>query len=423
MGILIKGTFLVQSSGKLEKKDVYLKEDKIESIANTLHAYENDKIIDGSNKLLVPGLANCHTHLSMTLLRGIADDIPLKQWLENEIWPVEEKLKPEDVYWGAMLGIAEMIKGGTTVFADMYFPEDEVARAVAETGIRACLAPGLIYHNPENGEKKLKENINFIKKWEGWKNLITTAFGPHALYTCPPEYIREIVKEAGKLNVLVHFHFLEAAWERDYCLKNYGLNPLDFFKQAHLFDTHTLIAHGVHLTLEESCELSPYKIFLAHNPTSNLKLSSGIAPISGFLKNGLKLVLGTDGTASNNDLDMWEEGRLMSFIQKGVSGDPTVLNAKQSYKIMTENGYYALKLKGGKIEEGYLADLILIDLNAPHLTPIYNGFSHLVYVVHPEDVKTTIVGGKILMHDRELLTIDEEKVLGKVRDIARRLKQ
>ncbi len=422
MGLLVKGCYLISSEQRLELKDVYIRKDRIEAIGLDLKGDLQDEVIYARNQLLTSGLVNSHTHVSMSLLRGIADDMPLKEWLEQEIWPRENKFKAEDIYWGALLGIVEMIKGGITTFVDMYFYEEEVARAALESGIRACLSPGMIYRDSTQGEKALKDSIHFIKSWDGRGDRIIPAFGPHAIYTCPPSYLKEVSEEAKRLKVPVHLHFLEASWERNFAFDNYKLKPVELLRETGLLDTKLLLAHGVHLTLDEARELSSHQSYVIHNPTSNLKLASGIAPVNGFLKEGLKVILGTDGPASNNDLDMWEEGRLMSFLQKGISKDPTTMDAHTTFSIMTKKGYEALGLKGGNVEEGYLADLILIGLGTPRLTPIYNGYSHLVYNVHPEDVRSTIVGGKVIMKDREILTVNEEEIMVKVNNIARRIR-
>lgn len=422
MGLLIKGAYFINPDNSIESGDVYIQDSIIQSIGYNLPVDSQDEVIYANNQLLTSGLVNCHTHVSMSLLRGIADDIPLKEWLEQEIWPREDKLTPEDIYWGAMLGIAEMIRGGTTAFIDMYFHEDEVAQAVLDSGIRACLSPGIIYKTVEQGEKALEESIRFTKNWNGKDNRVQTAFGPHALYTCPPEFLKRVAEEAKKLLSPIHFHFLETAWEREYSLKEYHLSPLELLRETGMLDLKLFLAHGVHINLEEAKELSKFPSFVLHNPTSNLKLSSGIAPVNDFLQAGLKVVLGTDGPASNNDLDMWEEGRLMSFVQKAVTGNPLALDASTTFNIMTQKGYEALGLKGGKVEVGYLADLIMIDLNSPRLTPLFNGYSQLVYNVHPDDVKSTIIGGKVVMKDRQLLTIKEEEIMNKAKKIARRIK-
>jgi 5-methylthioadenosine/S-adenosylhomocysteine deaminase len=269
-----------------------------------------DRIIEGKNKLVMPGLINTHTHAAMTLFRGYADDMPLMDWLEQKIWPAEARLNMDDIYWGTMLAICEMIRGGTTCFADMYFHMGEVARACLESGIRASLAQGLIgIDGLQEGEKRLEASKELVAQWHGAGGLITIMLGPHAPYTCPPQYLEKVLAVAGALKVPMHIHLAETRGEVQDCLDSWGKRPIALMESIGLFTQPVLAAHCVHLSEDEIEILARRQVSIAHNPGSNLKLGSGIAPLVDLLEQGALVSLGTDGAASNNNLDMIEEMR------------------------------------------------------------------------------------------------------------------
>ena len=388
---------------------------------------EIDRIIEGKNKLVMPGFVNTHTHAAMALFRGYADDMPLMDWLEHKIWPAEARLNKEDIYWGTMLAICEMIRGGTTCFADMYFHMGEVARACLESGIRGSLAQGLIgLDGAQEGEKRLQVSRDLVSDWHGaGEGLISIMLGPHAPYTCPPQYLEKVIAVADDLKVPMHIHLAETRGEVQDCLNNWGKRPIELMESIGLFARPVLAAHCVHLSEDEIKTLVRRQVFIAHNPGSNLKLGSGIAPLADLLEQGALVSLGTDGAASNNNLDMLEEMRLAALLAKGSREDPTVLPAREALKMATVNGARSLFPEEGMgtIREGSPADLIMLDLDKPHFHPYHNLPANIVYAAASADVELVMVKGKLLMEQRKLLTIDEEKVLHEANERGDRLTQ
>ncbi len=371
-----------------------------------------DRVISGRDKLLLPGFVNAHGHAAMTLFRSYADDLPLMDWLEKRIWPAEGKLKREDVYWGTMLAILEMIKCGTTTFTDMYFFMDQVAEAAEEAGIRAVLARGLIGVG-QMAEKGLDESEQFIKTWQGrGHGRITTMLGPHAPYTCPPEFLRRVMLLQESLAVPIHLHLAETKDEVERINQEYGVSPTMLLKNIGLFERPVLAAHCVHLSEEDMEILKEYNVCVAHNPGSNLKLGSGIAPVPDLLSRGITVGLGTDGAASNNNLDMIEEMRLAALIHKGNRMDPTVVSARKALAMATRESAKAVFLeKVGVVAPEMKADIIMLDLQRPHLTPQHDLVAHLVYAAQPADIVMVMVNGQIISEKGEMTTLDEEKII------------
>ncbi|MBO8129429.1 MAG: amidohydrolase [Peptococcaceae bacterium] len=385
--------------------------------------FQAQEIIDGEGMVATPGLVNCHTHAAMTLFRGYADDLPLMEWLSNKIWPIEARLTGQDVYWGTKLACLEMIKSGTTTFADMYFFMDDVARAVEECGLRACLARGLIGLTDAN-EQALNESRDFIGKWDGQGDgRITCMLGPHAPYTCPPDYLKKVIQAAERLGVRVHIHLAETLSEVEQIKNQYGCSPIELVDRAGLFSVGVLAAHCVHLSEQDIDILINKGAGIAHNPQSNMKLGSGVAPLARLLKNGAKVGIGTDGAASNNDLDMVDETRTAALLQKAVNHDPTVVPADQAWAMATTMGAAALGMDDliGTLEAGKKADIVLWNWKGPHLSPSHNVMAHLVYSVHGYDADTVIINGRIVMRHRQVLTMDEEAVLAEATKCAQRL--
>lgn len=381
------------------------------------------KIVDGSKHLLMPGLINTHTHAAMTLLRGYADDLPLMEWLETRIWPLEAKLTGEDVYWASLLAIAEMLRSGTTCFADMYFFMDRVAAAVEESGMRAVLSRGMIGVGPEN-EQAITESRSLVEKWHRQAGeRINFMLGPHAPYTCPPEYLRRVNTLADELGVGIHIHLAETKGEFDDIVRDYGVTPTAYLENCGVMERPVLAAHCVHLTSEDIDILKKHGVGVAHSPQSNMKLASGIAPVPEMLDAGLDVSLGTDGASSNNDLDMIQEMRSASFLHKVHTMNPTVLPAYQAVEMATVNGGRALGLEReiGSLAPGMKADMILINLKAPHMTPCYDPVANLAYSAQAGDVDTVIIDGRIIMEDRKIKTFDEQEVLRQVQQRAKRL--
>ncbi len=382
-----------------------------------------DKVIEGQNKVVLPGFINTHTHAAMTLLRGYADDLPLKEWLETKIWPLEDRLTPDDIYWGTMLAMIEMIKSGTTTFADMYFSMDEVAQAVEKSGMRACLSRGMIGAGPMS-EQAITDSIELVKKWHNQGDgRITVMLGPHAPYTCPPEYLSRVAELAADLGVGVHIHVAETLGEVADMAAQYGKTPVKILKDTGLLKNHVLAAHCVHLSEEDIALLAESGAAVAHNPESNMKLASGIAPVPKLLAAGIPVALGTDGASSNNDLDMMQEMRTCALLHKVSSMDPTVLPAYKALEMATVNGAQALGLNGqiGALKKGYKADMIIIDLHAAHQIPRYDITANLVYSGQASDVETVIINGRVIMENRQFITLDQEEIMRQAQRIAARL--
>jgi 5-methylthioadenosine/S-adenosylhomocysteine deaminase len=372
-----------------------------------------DEKIDGSRKLYMPGLVNTHCHAAMSLLRGYGDDLALQVWLEEKMWPMEAKFSSEDVYWGTSLSILEMLKGGTTAFVDMYDHMDQVAQAVEQSGIRGCLTRGVIgLCPPEIQDAKLAEAIRFAKDWNGKANgRITTMMAPHAPYTCPPDYIERFVQAAHDLDLPIHTHMSETRREVLANEQQYGARPVAHLQKLGVFSRPTLVAHAVHLTDEEIEVLREHDVHVSHNPGSNLKLASGVARVPDLLRAGIKVSLGTDSSASNNNLDMFEEMRLAALIHKGVSGDPVAVPATEALKMGTLTGAQSIWLENvGQLKQGWKADFIALDMDQPHFLPKTDYVSHIVYSASQQDVVDVCIDGRWVVRGRECLTLDEEKV-------------
>ena len=377
------------------------------------------EMIDGRGKVVLPGLINAHTHAAMTLLRGYADDLPLTEWLEKKIWPREAFIREGDIYDGTMLAAAEMIKGGTTAFADMYFRAGEIAQAVLDSGLRASVCEVIIGVSPTAAED-LAGATEFVTAWSDRDALVTAMFGPHSLYTCGTEILKKIAVEAARLNTGVHIHLLETKTEREDILKMNGVEPFDVLKETGLLERPLLAAHSVYLTEKEADIAAANNYSAVHTPGSNLKLASGIAPIWDYLRKKVNAALGTDGAASNNNLDMFEEMRLAALVHKVNMFDATVVSAYEALSMATRGGARTLGLANeiGQLTPGYKADIILVDTDQPHLTPEHNVVANLVYSAGAADVTETIVDGKLLMRERTLLAMDEKAVMAKARATA-----
>jgi 5-methylthioadenosine/S-adenosylhomocysteine deaminase len=423
MTILIKDCAAITMSTPLVRRGVSIaiaegRITKISSDSNLFVSERFDKVMDGKNKLVLPGFVNAHTHLPMVLLRGYADDQNLQRWLAEEIWPAEKKLTEEDVYWASLVGIAEMLRSGTTTFSDMYFFMDAVAQAVKESGMRALLSYGIIAPQPgAKADQELKITEDFLKRWHGQANgRIRVAAAPHAPYTCCDEVWRRAKSLAIQYNTLIHTHLQETRTEVDSSLKAFGRTPTERLEALGVFEAPTLAAHGVHLRDSDLEILKRQDVRLAHCPTSNLKLGSGIASVSKWRQAQLKVGIGTDGAASNNNLDMLEETRLAALLAK--TNDPTALPASEALEMATLGGARALDFNDvGLLEEGRRADIALFDMQGVHWVPGFNPVSDLVYAAASADVETVIVNGQILMERREIKSFDEEKAKARVHQL------
>lgn len=384
------------------------------------------EIIDFGESILLPGFINLHTHASMTIFRGLADDLPLMTWLENYIFPVERHLKREWVYWGAKLAMAEMLRSGVTTFVDMYLFEPEVIRAVEETGLRAALGEGLFdFPSPGYGplEKGLSLTRELLSQYAGHPR-IKIIVCPHATYTCSPETLRAAASLAEEFGALLHIHLSETKEEVSLIKARYGATPPFHLEKLSLLNERLLVAHAVQLVDEEIELFAKRGVKVAHCPESNLKLGSGVAPVTALLEAGVCVGLGTDGPASNNDLDLFGEMRTAALLQKGLSFDPTKLPAEKVFEMATEQGARALGWeKLGHLTPGAEADLITISLKAPHLTPFYDPFSLIVYSAKAGDVENVVIAGDFVLKEGEILTFDEAEARQKVKEISEEVRR
>ena len=423
MNLLIKNATVVLPDGQTKNANIAVEGSKILAIGEAPADFIAEQTIDAKDMLAIPGFVNAHTHASMTLLRSYADDMELMTWLNDHIWPVEAKMISNDIYWGAALAAVEMIQSGTTTFADMYGPfMERVADVVTESGMRGVLSRGIIGVAPD-GEKKLEENISLYEDYNGAANgRIKVMFGPHAPYTCPPDFLKKVAAAAQRLGAEVHIHMNETKAEIEQITKQYGKRPFEYVEDTGLFESPTLAAHCVHLSDDEIAIIKKHHIRVVHNPGSNMKLASGIAPVPRLLKEGVTVALGTDGTSSNNNLDMLQEVQLAALLHKVNEYDPLAVPAFEALKMGTEYGAKAVGLDGiGRFEAGAKADIVLVSMKGAAWVPRFNEVSLLVYSGSAADVDTVICDGKVLMQHRELLTLDEEKIKYEAQKCAERL--
>lgn len=415
MCILIKDIDIIPLDDKdniIKNANIYIKGKEIFHIGNLRDDIQVSRIIDGKNKLAMPGLINAHTHIGMSLLRNYADDLPLHDWLTKAIWPVEDKLLGQDIYWGSLLSMVEMIQSGTTAFCDMYFFTDEVAKATVESGMRGVLTRGMV-EDPKAPHIKLNETRDLFKKWDGEAEArIKVMVAPHAPYTCSPGFLLKSMELARELDTGIHIHLSETKKEVEDSFKAHGKSPIKHVSDLGLFDVHTIGAHCVHVDEEDIEIMIEKSVYPVNNPGSNLKLASGFAPVDRMLKKGLRVALGTDGSSSNNNLNMFEEINLAALVNKAVNLDAISVPAYSAIEMATTNGAYALGWgqELGTLEVGKKADLILIDMDKPHLYPKHNLISAVTYGMQASDVDTVIIDGKIVMEKREVKTLDVEKI-------------
>lgn len=396
-----------------------IKDDIIAEIGDNI-TEKADKVIDGEGKILMPGLINTHTHLSMTLFRGLADDLSLDTWLNDYIWPVEAHLNGYYCYIGALLGAVELIKSGTTTFSDMYFYMEDVARAVDEAGLRAVLSYGMIdFADEEKRRAEIAANVDLFKNCNNAaEGRIKVFFGPHAPYTASKELLDEVRDLASKFNTGIHIHVAETQKEVEDILEQTGKRPFEYLDDIGFLGPNVVAAHAVWLSEEEIDIIMDREVKISHNPCSNMKLASGISPVANMLSHDICVSIGTDGASSNNNLDLIEEMKTASLLQKVATLDPKVLTSEETVAMATINGARTLGLENeiGSIEVGKKADLILIDTDEANMTPDSSCISsNVVYAAKGSNVDTTICNGRILMENRKLTTLDEEKIYKKAR--------
>ncbi|MDR3121820.1 MAG: amidohydrolase [Clostridiales bacterium] len=425
MNLLIKGIDVVPSADApvLRGADIGIAGDRILFVrqdagggsggeAPPPRDFRPDRVLDGSGRLAIPGLVNAHCHAAMTLLRGYADDLELETWLYEKIFPAEARMSDEDIYWGTTLGVAEMLRGGVTCFNDMYLKMENVASAIRDAGIRAAVSIGPLLTEKRGDALVDTEGCKaFFKRWGGAaEGRLRVNMEIHSVFLYQPETLIAGARLAKELGAAIHIHLLETATERRNMLEQRGKSSVFLAAGYGLLDVPVIAAHCVHADDDEIALLREKHVSVAHNPSSNLKLASGVAPITKMLKSGVNVCLGTDGAASNNTLDLFREMRLAALLHKGISGEPTAVTAAEAFRMATRNGAEALGFsETGGIEPGKKADLAILSLDKPHLTPIYDHLSALVYAARASDVETVIVDGKVLMENGALTTIDEEK--------------
>ena len=411
--LCIAGGQVLRPGGDVVDADILVDEEagEIVEIGSDL---TGDTRLKADNGLVIPGLVNAHTHAAMTLLRGYADDKQLDAWLREDIWPVEAELTPTDIKVGAELGVLEMIRSGTTAFADMYFAMDQVAEVVDQAGVRARLGHGVITVGKSDAQARsdLDEGIDTAANLDGTADgRVRTMITPHSLTTVTNEILTHAADHAEELGVPVHAHISETEAEVSPIVETEGARPVAHADELGLLDSQTFLAHGVHLNDEELQLLVARGAAIIHCPASNMKLASGIAPVQRLVDAGVQVGLGTDGAGSNNDLDMFDEMRDAAMIGKLGADDASALPAPTVIDMATQGGAKAIGLPGGRIEPGAAADLAVIDLDAPHLSPVHDPVSHLVYAAKGSDVRHTVCDGSVLMRDREVTTLDEAAVL------------
>ena len=406
-----------------EIKNIYIENDRITGIDEQPKGFVPAKVIEGKDKLLIPGLINTHTHAYMSLFKNVADDLSFEDWLFNNVEPLEEKLMPEDAYVGAMLSMIEMIRTGTTCFIDMQMHINQTSKAAFDSGIRAVITRGLVGNgHDEGGARRLKEARDEMESFKD-TDRIRFMFGPHAPYSCDPDYLRIVADEAAKSGLGINIHLAESKFEIALINEKYGCTPIELAQKTGVFDNHTVAAHCVNLTERDIEILRDKKVNVAINPKSNMKLGNGFAPVKEMIDAGVNVTLGTDGSASNNSLNLFSEMNHAALIYKGNLQDPKAVSAKEIFDFVTVNGAKAVGMEGqlGEIKVNAKADLCILNTNTPGFRPKNNMISALSYSASGYEVEIVIVDGNILMEDKELKTIDEEKIYYEAEKICERI--
>jgi len=409
--VLIKGDKVIEVDGGQPPKELFS---------------QAKKVIKATDKLVMPGLINSHTHAAMSLFRGLADDLPLDKWLNTYIFPAEKAFVNEEfTYWGTLLAGWEMITSGTTCFADGYFCEEGAVKACIDLGIRAILAHGII-DSPASAVPDSQKNIfyaeQFLKKWQGVSELITPAIFAHTPYTCSDKTLKFAKRLANDYQIFFFIHVAETKWEVEEIKKIHGFTPVTYLYHLGILDQKTIIVHANWLTEEEMTIIRDTEVKVVHCPESNLKLASGLSPVPELLDKNILVALGTDGCASNNNLDLFQEMNTCAKIHKGLSLDPTIMPTQTVLKMTTVFPAQMFSLNIGVLKKGNFADLIIINFKQPHLFPFYNPYSHLIYAVHGTDIETVIINGKIIMEDKKPLTIDTQEIKTHIYNLANNIR-
>lgn len=426
MGIVLKNILALLPEGDrdvIRETDIYIEGSRIASIGKKPEGFSEDKVIDGKDRFAIPGLVNCHTHSYMSFMRNVADDLSFMDWLFGTIDPIEQQMTDEDTYWGACLAIIEMMKSGTTCFNDMQMNIHQTTRAVKESGMRAVICRGLVGSgNDEAGQMRLRQAYEERDAAADCDRL-TFMLGPHAPYTCDDGFMRIVSEEAKKNNMRIHVHLSESESEIEQISEKYHCTPIEMAEKNGLFDVPAVAAHCVQITESDMDILKKKNVSVVTNPASNMKLGNGFAPVPWMLERGINVCIGTDGAASNNSLNLFHEMSLLALIHKGVARTPQCVSAGETIRIATINGAKALGLEKeiGSLEKGKKADIAILNLNTPSLTPRNNLIAGLSYSANGSEVETVIIDGKVTMENRKILTMDEELVYKKINEIIVRM--
>lgn len=426
MGIVLKNILALlpeDDRDVIRETDIYIEGSKIVSVGKRPEGFSEDRVIDGKDRLAIPGLVNCHTHSYMSFMRNVADDLSFMDWLFGTIDPIEQQMTDEDTYWGACLAILEMMKSGTTCFNDMQMNIHQTTRAVKESGMRAVICRGLVGSgNDEAGQMRLQQAYEERDAAADCDRL-TFLLGPHAPYTCDDGFMRIVSEEAKKNGMGIHVHLAESESEIEQIREKYHCTPIEMADKNGLFDVPAIAAHCVQITEDDMEILKNKNVNVVTNPASNMKLGNGFAPVPKMLEKGINVCIGTDGAASNNSLNLFHEMSLLALIHKGVARTSQCVNAGEVFRIATINGAKALGLEKeiGTLEVGKKADIAVLNLNTPSLTPRNNLIAGLSYSANGSEVETVIIDGKVTMENRKVLTMDEELVYKKVNEIIVRM--
>lgn len=428
LSILLKNAYVITMNENSDTKEnccVGIKNGKIDYVGGYNERLEEnyEKIMDCNGKIVIPGFFNTHGHAAMTLFRNYADDLSLMDWLFKKLFPLEDNLDGEAVYWGTQLAILEMIKSGTVAFTDMYFFMDSAAKAVEESGMKALLSRGLQGSEPSSTDSRILECLELYDKYHNaCSGRIRVNLGPHSVYTASFEYLKYVAEIARERNIAIQVHASENDSELQGCMEKYGMSPVKLLDKAGLLTSTTIAAHCVRVDEEDMEILKSRGVSVAHNPSSNMKLASGIAPVQKMADKGINVSIGTDGAASNNCLDMFKEMREASYLQKVSTLDPTALPVDTVLKMATINGAKAMGFNNsGIVKEGADADLIVINADKEYYHPRHNMKSALVYSCNSTDVEASIIDGRLVMENRKVLTLDEELIYKKVEGVFKKL--
>ena len=423
MGILIKNALTILPDGDrhaVGRHDLYLEGTDIAGIDEAPADFVATETIDGARRLAIPGLINAHTHTYMSMMRNVADDLSFADWLFGTVEPIEDRLEPEDAYWASLLGQMEMIRSGTTCFNDQQMHIGQTTRAVVESGMRAVICRGLVGGEYDLNERRIREALQERDTFADCDRL-TFRLGPHAPYSCGPDYLRGVADLAQREGMGIHIHIAESQTESDNMWEQYHCTPVEYVRDAGIFAVPTIAAHCIRVNESDRAILAENHVSVVTNPASNMKLGNGFAPVPELMAAGINVCLGTDGAASNNAQNMFREMGLLALIHKGTHDTPQCISAEETLAMATRNGAKALGLPTGSIEVGKKADLALLDLDAPSLTPLNNPVAALAYSANGSEVTDVIIDGRIVLRNRELTTIDEERVRHEIARICTRL--